>query len=240
MAGVRRPRAFISYRHTEYEVDGDADARNRQHRAWVDGLVRDLDASGVDAIYDGHIREIFRPLTAQDPFHVPFLAEVSIIGCLICHTFVPIITPSYVGRLGYAGYQPQAGAPQSFVLEEWQLGRYYCNAGVMHYLPIIRAGEPERMAALPLGVGPENTFDMRDPADYLPQIRFIRDRIYAQWDGAPALITLDLADWIGLYIDWCRRNDPRCGDSRIDTWQADLLRPRWFLEHVLDRSRSVG
>ena len=33
------------------------------------------------------------------------------------------------------------------------------------------------MAALPLGVSPDNGFDMRDPADYPRQVRF------AAWDG---------------------------------------------------------
>jgi len=36
----------------------------------------------------------------------------------------------------------------------------------MQYIPIVRAGEPERMAALPLSVSPDNGFDMCDPADY--------------------------------------------------------------------------
>jgi hypothetical protein len=164
---------------------------------------------------------------------VAFLAELSTIGCLICHAFIPVLTPSYIDRLGYAGYQRQGGAPQSFVFEEWQLGLFYCNHAVMQHIPVIRAGEPERMAALPLGVTPDNAFDMRDPTDYPQQIRFIADRIYHAWDGGAPLITVGLGEWMAIYIEWCRRNDPRCANTRVDAWNADLLRPRLFLDHVL-------
>lgn len=233
MPAIERPRAFISYRHAEYDGESDSDALNRQHRAWIERFVHDLHLSGVEAIYDGHMRELFRPHTAKDPFHVAFLAELSVIGCLICHAFIPVLTPSYIDRLGYAGYQPQPGARHSFVFEEWQLGCFYCNHGVMLYMPVIRAGEPERIAMLPLGVSPDNTFDMRDPAQYTLQVRFIAERIYRAWDGEAPLVTLSLERWMNLYIEWCRQNDPRCRDKRIDDWSVDLLRPRMFLEHVL-------
>ena len=237
MPKTLRPRAFISYRHAEYEAVADADAMNRKHRAWVEQFVRDLGDCGVEAVYDGQMRELFRPYTTKDPFHVPFLAELSTIGCMICHVFIPVLTPSYIGRLGYADYQPQQGATQSFVFEEWQLGCYYCNHGVMQYIPVIRAGEPERMAMLPLGVSPDNTFDMRNPADYQPQVRFIAERIYQSFEGEPPLVTVSLAEWMAIYIDWCRRNDPRCSDARVDTWGVDLVRPRLFLEQLLQTGK---
>ena len=233
MARVSRPRAFISYRHVEHESGNDAEELNRHHRAWVEAFVGDLSACGVDAVFDGHMRDLFRPLTSKDPGQVQFLAELSSIGCLICHAFIPILTPSYIDRLGYAGYQRRDGAAQSFAFEEWQLGTFYCNAGVMLYVPVIRAGEPERMAELPLGVGPENTFDMRDQKVYRLQLQFIAQRILDAWDGEPPLITVDLADWMKLYINWCRDTDPRCAATPVDTWAADLLRPRLFLDHVL-------
>ena len=235
MTTIRLPSAFISYRHTEYDAGADVDVLNRQHRAWVEQFVSDLRGNGVEAIFDGHIRELFQPYTTKDPFHVAFLAELSTIACLICHAFIPVLTPSYIDRLGYAGYRPQTGARQSFVLEEWQLGHFYCNHGVMQYVPVIRAGEPERMAALPLGVRPDNAFDMRDPV----QIRFIAERIYQGWEGGAALITVSLGEWMAIYIDWCRKNDPRCADARVDAWSADLFRPRLFLEHVLRPRGSV-
>jgi hypothetical protein len=80
-------------------------------------------------------------------------------------TKAPKKTSSYIERLGYGNYEPQRETKLSFVQEEWQFAIFYANTGVMQYIPIVRAGEPERMAALPLGVSPDNGFDMRDPAE---------------------------------------------------------------------------
>lgn len=240
MPEIKVPSAFISYRHTELETGDGADLHNRRHREWVAKFVRDLRSCGIAAYYDGDIRELFLPYTNKDPFQVAFLAEVSTISCLVCHTFIPVLTPSYIDRLGYAGYQRQSGAAQSFVFEEWQIGCFYCNHGVMQYLPIIRDGEPERMATLPLGVGPDNTFDMRDPAHYPLQVQFIARRILDAWSGDAPLITVSLGEWMAVYIDWCRKNDPRCADTRVDSWAADLLRPRLFLDAVMNARKGAG
>jgi hypothetical protein len=54
---------------------------------------------------------------------------------------------SYIERLGYGNYEPQRETKLSFVQEEWQFAIFYANVGVMQCIPIVRAGEPERMAA---------------------------------------------------------------------------------------------
>jgi hypothetical protein len=102
LAELLRPRAFISYRHAEHEDVPDAARLNADHRLWVEQFCRELTQHGVDGIYDAQLREFFRPHTARDPQLVPFLAEVSTISCLVCHAFIPILTPSYIGRLGFA------------------------------------------------------------------------------------------------------------------------------------------
>ena len=127
---------------------------------------------------------------------------------------------SYIERLGYGDYEPQREMKLSFVQEEWQFAIFYANAGVMQCIPIVRAGEPERMAALPLGVSPDNGFDMRDPADYPRQVRF------AAWDGDHALIKLG----------WYCENYPGCAEKWVDAWPIDLLRPRLFLDRVFQTS----
>jgi hypothetical protein len=242
MAEPLKPRAFISYRHIEHESGEAQNALNAAHRKWVETFVQDLSRCDVDVIYDGHLREIFRPYTDLDPLMVPFLAEVSSICCIVCHAFIPILTPSYIDRLGYAGYERQSETKLSFVLEEWQFGMFYANAGVMQYIPIIRSGEPERMAALPLGVSPENAFDMRDPLHYDLQVRFIAERVHEAWDGGPALIKLGLRDWVMFYVSWCRENYPGCAEKRVDAWQIDLVRPRLFLDHIFQQfsGRATG
>lgn len=235
MAGPSRPRAFVSYRHIEYEEAAEVDALNVAHRQWVEKLACDLENLGVEVVFDGKLRELLRRHTRKDPYHVPFVAEVSTISSLVCHAFIPILTPSYVDRLGYAGYQPQPDAKWSFVQEEWQIGCFYCNAGAMQFVPIVRAGEPEKMAALPLGVGPENGFDMRDPQHYELQVRFIAQRILNGWDGDYPLIKVDLGEWVRLYLGWCRENYPGYAGQPVDEWQVDLMRPRLFLDAVLNK-----
>ena len=86
------------------------------------------------------------------------------------------------------------------------------------------------MAALPLGVSPDNGFDMRDPAAYPRQVRF------AARDGDHALIKLGLKDWVMTCISWCRENYPGCAETRVDAWPIDLLRPRLFLDRVFQTS----
>src|SRR5208337_1087909 len=93
-----RPRAFISYRHIEHVTEDAQNPLNAAHRQWVETFASELSRWSVDVVYDGHLREIFRPYTALDPSMVPFLAEVSSICSLICHTFIPILTPSYIER----------------------------------------------------------------------------------------------------------------------------------------------
>jgi hypothetical protein len=237
MDRARRPRAFISYRHTEHE-DDPADSRNAMHRSWVETFVADLGKWNVEPVFDGHIRDAFRQYTQKDLSLVPFLAEFSAITSLICHAFIPILTPSYIERLGYGGYERQNATRWSFVLEEWHFAMHYANAGVMQYIPIVRAGEPERIAALPLGVGPENAFDMRDPVHYQHQVRFIAERLHQAWDGEPPLIDLSVSEWLVHYVAWCREHHPGCSEQRVDCWQVDAVRPRLFLDHLLTRFRE--
>jgi len=100
----------------------------------------------------------------------------------------------YIERLGYGDYEPQRETKLSFVQEEWQFAIFYANAGVMQCIPIVRAGEPERMAALPLGVSPDNGFDMR--------------RSHAH-QARPQGMTC---------ISWCRENYPGCAEKWVDAW----------------------
>lgn len=237
MDQARRPRAFISYRHIEHEAD-PGDPRNAAHRDWVEKLVADLARCDVEPVFDGHLRDLFGQYTKKDLNLVPFVAEFSAITSLTCNAFMPILTPSYIERIGYGGYERQSATKWSFVLEEWHFAMHYVNAGVMQYIPIVRAGEPERIAALPLGVGPENAFDMRYPTHYGLQVQFIAQRLHAGWDGEPPLIDASLSDWLILYVNWCRENYPGLAEQRVDSWHVDAVRPRMFLDHVFKRLRE--
>jgi hypothetical protein len=230
----RWPRAFISYRHIEDE--SGSSHINEKHRAWVETFVADLRRWSVDVIFDSDIRMLFQPYTAKDPHLVPALAEFSAISSYICHAFIPILTPAYIDRIGYADYEPQRGTKQSFVLEEWHFAMHLANARVIQYIPVIRAGEPERMATLPIGVGPENAFDMRDPAHYEHQVRFIAERVYEGWDGGKPLLNFNLGEWLGYYIQWCREHYPGCSEKRVDEWQVDFVRTRLFIDDLFKKN----
>src|SRR5271165_2368592 len=65
MDAPSRPRAFISYRHVEHETGAAQDALNATHRKWVETFAADLSEWQVEAVYDGHLREIFRPYTSS-------------------------------------------------------------------------------------------------------------------------------------------------------------------------------
>jgi hypothetical protein len=228
-----RPRAFISYRHTEYEGHPQAAALNGAHRSWVAKFALDLKSAGVDTVYDGDLRGLFAARSAGDPFTAPFMAEISSVTCLICHAFIVILTPSYLDRIGYANYQNQGQARLSYAQEEWQFGLRFCSGGVMQYVPIVRAGDPEKMMTLPLGVGPDTAFDMRDPAHYPHQVGFVAERILGAWDGDHPLLKVNPAEWMDLYISWCRENYPGCDGAKVEDWKVDLLRPRLFIDDII-------
>jgi len=233
----QRPRAFLSYRHVEHEAGADIDARSAQHRAWVAQFAADLRANGVDVFIDQDLRDIFAVRSAKDPWLIAFLGEMASICPFICHTFIPILTPSYIERLGYGGYERQSETAWSFVMEEWHYGMQLVNGGAMNYIPVIRAGDREKFAQLPLGVGPDTAFDMTEPAWYAEQVRTISLLIRGRWDGDDPLIRASLPEFVDLYIGWCREKGRGKGGEPVEDWKADAVYTRLFFDQLLSRFR---
>ena len=233
-----RPRAFISYRHTEYEGVPNADTPNVAHRQWVSKFALDLNNAGVETVHDNDLRQLFARYSDSDPYVAPFVAEISSVACLVCHAFIVILTPSYLDRIGYANYENQRHTRLSYAQEEWHWGMHFANAGVIQYVPIVRVGDPEKMMKLPLGVTPDTTFDMRDPAHYSFQINFIAQRILGAWDGDHPLLKMNVAEWMDFYIRWCNKNYPGCAEKTLDEWQMDLVRPRSVIARILSSARN--
>ena len=143
---------------------------------------------------------------------------------IICHTFIPILTPSYIERLGYGGYAAQNATDWSFVLEEWQCGMQLVNGGAMNYLPVIRAGECERSEALLLGAGPDMAFDMTEPAHHYDEhVQIIAQMMLHVWDGDHPLIRCDLPEFVDLYIGWCRGTGGARATTPVEDWKVDAL-----------------
>lgn len=232
----QRPRAFLSYRHVEHEAGPDIDAHSERHRAWVAQFAADLRSHGVDVFLDQDLRDIFAARTAKDPWRIEFLGEMASICPFICHTFIPILTPSYIERLGYGGYERQDSTAWSFVLEEWHYAMQLVNGGVLQYIPVIRAGDRDRFAALPIGVGPDNTFEMIQPDWYAEQVRIIAQLILNSWDGDDPLIRSDLPRFVDLYIGWCREKGR--GNGPVEDWRADAVYTRRFFDAILSRFRQ--
>ena len=233
----QRPRAFLSYRHVEHEAGPDIDAASARHRAWVLQFAVDLRANGVDVIVDQDLRDLFAQRTTKDPWRIAFLGEMSSICPFICHTFIPILTPSYIERLGYGGYQQQPSTDWSFVLEEWQYAMRLVNGGAMNYVPVIRAGDRDRFVDLPLGVGPETAFDMIDPEHYAEQVRIIAQMMLHVWDGDDPLIRTDLREFVDLYVGWCRDKGRGRDGAPVEDWKADAFFTRMFFDELLSRFR---
>lgn len=233
----KRPRAFLSYRHTEHEAGADIDAHSERHRAWVAKFAADLRSNGVDVFFDQDLRDIFAARTTKDPWLIAFLGEMASICPFICHTFIPILTPSYIERLGYGGYENKGATDWSFVLEEWHYGMQLVNGGAMNYVPVIRAGEFERYEALPLGVGPDTAFDMMDPTHYDWQVGIIARMMLHVWDGDDPLIRCDLPEFVDLYIGWCREKGGPRATLPVEEWKADAVYTRMFFDAIMSRFR---
>lgn len=234
----QRPRAFLSYRHVEHEAGPDIDAHSARHRAWVAQFAADLRAHGVDVFIDQDLRDIFAARTSKDPWLIAFLGEMASICPFICHTFIPILTPSYIERLGYGGYANQGATDWSFVLEEWSYAMQLVNGGAMNYIPVIRAGDRDKFAALPLGVGPDTAFDMIEPTHYADQVRIIAQLMLQAWDGDDPLIRASLPDFVDLYTGWCREKGRGRGGEPVEAWKADALYTRLFFDELLSRFRQ--
>ena len=234
----QRPRAFLSYRHVEHEAGADIDAHSERHRAWVAKFAADLRANGVDVFIDQDLRDIFAARTAKDPWLIAFLGEMASICPFICHTFIPILTPSYIERLGYGGYERRDTTDWSFVLEEWHYGMQLVNLGAMNYCPVIRAGDREKFVQLPLGVTPESAFDMTEPALYAEQVRIIAQMMLQAWDGDDPLIKCDLPEFVDLYTGWCREKGGSRAATPVEEWKADAVYTRMFFDAILSRFRQ--
>lgn len=232
----QRPRAFLSYRHVEHEAGPDIDAHSQRHRAWVAQFALDLRANGVDVFIDQDLRDLFAQRTTKNPWQIGFLGEMASICPFICHTFIPILTPSYIERLGYGGYQRQDTTDWSFVLEEWHYAMQLVNGGAMNYVPVIRAGDRDRFADLPLGVGPDTAFDMIAPDHYDFQVGAIAQMMLHVWDGDDPLICADLPEFVELYIGWCRERGGKRAIEPVEEWTPDALYTRQFFDAVLNRS----
>lgn len=163
MPNYRPPRVFISYRHTErnkQELAGRA--HNALHWAWVKKFAEDLERKGVDVVHDLKIQmrldALFGPKTAESPA----VANI-IVACMqICDFFMPIITSTYLKRIGYEDGTWQESWEPGIVHDEFQHALRLSRKRQMGLLTILREGRVKVLERAQLGWNEKNVVDMTD------------------------------------------------------------------------------
>jgi hypothetical protein len=211
MRHAQHPRIFLSYRHAEHGQGADAAARNSAHVAWVHQFARDLAACRVEPVLDARIRQIAGQLFDTDPETEPAIANIALASIHVCHAFLPIITPGWVERIGYADFSAQSSWQDGYVLDEWQQAAASARAGRIEILPIFRAGAIERSLDLPLVRGAGIVFDFTDDADYEHNIELLADYLHRSRRISQPAIDMTLGDWIIEFLRELQQQDQ--GDS---------------------------
>jgi hypothetical protein len=198
MTFYRQPRAFISYRHQEFSAQEDRDAvrKNERHVQWVAKFARDLRGHGIDAVYDARVDRLVSSLL--EGRGAPGLVLMSI---AICQTFIPILTPGFIERLGYQDYEPQSEMEDGWAFEEWQLAMAAVVEGKMDFVPVVRGANVSKLAELPIGVGDYPTFDFSDDAEYDVLVEMVADQLQLGWRTEQPQIDMKLREYLEMMIN---------------------------------------
>ncbi|MCC7422394.1 MAG: hypothetical protein IT428_19110 [Planctomycetaceae bacterium] len=233
MTFYRRPRVFISYRHQERVGRPEDDAYNEAHQIWVRRFARDLAAWNVDVLYDVRLRDLFRPWVATDPAMVSYLAEVSLLCASVAHAFMPIITEGYLRRLCLPG-APEGWSEPGTVTQEWRLGEASVEAGLMELVLILREFRIEGLQNLHPLLTPDRAWDFRDrvAANHADLVELLGERLHLGWNVERPTVDLPFAEWISMYVNWCRAEEPGCQSAEIESWGCDFGRLSRFLAQV--------
>lgn len=233
MTFYRRPRVFISYRHQERVGGPEDDAYNEAHQLWVRRFARDLAAWNVDVLYDVRLRDLFRPYVATDPAFVSYLAEVSLLCAGVAHVFMPIITEGYLKRLCLPG-APEGWSEAGTVTQEWRLGEASVDAGLMELVLVLREYRIEGLQNLHPLLTSDRAWDFRDrvAAHYVDLVELLGERLHLGWNVERPTVDLPFAEWISMYVNWCRDNESGCQSAAIESWDCDFERLGRFLAEV--------
>lgn len=234
----RRPRAFISYRHGE-AAGGSAAHINAEHRAWVEQFAEDLESWHVDVIWDRFMQEALRTQASIPPEHLPFAAEISTICPPLCHAFIPVLTPRYVERLGIG--VPGGKMLTGGVQEEWMTAARYVDARMMNSIPVVRRGDHDYFDELPWAMKRHGGYDLRDDnaEHYETSVKKIAGFLHFERRHDDPPIDLSLADWIDLYIAWCRAHYTECAETPVAVWTWQFHRPNRFLDDYWQAYRDT-
>jgi len=237
-APTAKPRVFLSYRHEATTRHPDGARINAAHRQWVRQFAQDLEAHGLEVLWDGKMRAELQRRTTLKPDILPFAAELSRICPAICHGFLPVLTPSYLER----AMLDEAGDPTlargGGVYEEWMGAMPLVNGGHMTGVAIVSCDEAARYAERKFR--PSVDFRSGDPAAYRGGLETVVGLMWKHQQSGRPPVDLDLAPWIDLYIHWCRRSYTVLAHAPIEAWTWRSNRPQDFLDAVHDAKRTIA
>ncbi len=232
MTFMRRPRAFLSYRHEELRGDSGAEQYNALHRTWVNDFAHALESWNVDVIWDDRLREWFRPLSPTDPSKVAFLAETSLLCLQVAQIFMPILTRGYMERVQGAG----SGIGYGTVTEEWQQGVAECGADRAEMVTIVREWPIHGISSPPHPIAPLNAWDFRFVAANRDELEILCEGLHGVWVVERPQFDISFRDWISRYLKFCVSafDLPWPG---VEGWGCNFDRPRIFLEYSSNMAR---
>lgn len=232
----RKPRVFVSYRHSEAEGAADADIINTAHKAFVERLVDDLRDCAVEVVWDRDMQAVLATRSDIDPQVLPFSAEISAICPLICHAFLPVLTPRYCERIGIVGGREQGWMSFGGVLEEWMTALRFISARVIEPMPIVRSGEPNDFTDVPFVVTRRGIYDMRpqNAAHYDGALCQLVGYLHYERRSEHPAADYDLSTWIDLYAAWCRLRYESCARLPLAAWAWRTDRPLEFISEFIE------
>lgn len=237
---MRRPRVFLSYRHQESADDPEV---NRAHRAWVHQLAADLEAAGVDVLWDEHVRACLAPYCAIDPNEAPVCQEISRSLTRICDAFAPIVTPAYLERIGVSDGMRTTSFAYGAVLDEWQGAAWLARHGALTVLPIIRSGQAQELNLAPIAPFFQGPFlDFRGAARSVYEARLgqLVERLRQLDPAGNPYPAIALQDWCDAYVAWARVAFPDRAAAPVDIWASDTSASQEFLDALAAEARAAG
>ena len=229
MTFYRRPRVFLSYRHQERPPGLMGDDYNRQHRDWVERFANALATWNIDVIWDGRLRDFFRPHTSVDPEKLEFLAEISTLCFQAAQVFAPIVTAGYLERI--------CGGAKGIVTEEWERAVGELRSRRLDIVPIIREWPSEAMP--PTDMSSEKAWDYRFVDPDRDEVELLADSLHLDWDVERPPIDESFRDLISGYLKFCVDAYllPWPG---VERWGCDLDRVRAYVDFMRQMSEIKG
>lgn len=221
MTSYRRPRVFLSYRHQE-RTGLFASGENQKHVAWVEAFAHALGSWNVDVIWDGRMRDLFRPHTKADPMEIPFMAEVSTLCLMSAQAFMPIVTRGYLERVS------ENGIP-GVVTQEWQRAVEVTQSGKLEILGIVREWPTPGYAAPPAVLTNGNSWDFRFVDATRDEVELLGDKVHLVWEVNRPPVDMPFAKLISTYLKFCVEHFGLHWPG-IERWGCDFARPGVFLD----------